>query len=136
MEKIINKGFYRRAIKVGNSAGVLLPKRFLGADVRVIVLNNPQNIKKEIMKLLENYLEEIRGIYILSNENKIIEVLAISMSLSKSFEKGNYKINIVPLNSIKKSLKEKKILSDKLFKSKPVLNKWLLVDIKKSLEVN
>lgn len=134
MEKTENKGFYRRAIKVGNSAGVLLPKRLLGAEVRVIVLNNPENIKKNIMKLLENYLEEIRGIYILSSENKSIEILAISMSLSKSFEKGNYKINIIPLQSIKKLIKEKKILADKLFKSKSVLNKWLLVELKKSLE--
>lgn len=136
MEKVQSKGFYRRTIKVGNSAGVLLPKKLLGADVRVIILNNPQNIKKEVIKILENYLEELRGIYILSNENNIKEVLAISMSLSKSFEKGNYKINIVPLNLIKKSIKEKKVLAEKLFRSKPVLNKWLLADLKKGSEGN
>ncbi|MFA6022493.1 MAG: hypothetical protein WC781_00220 [Candidatus Pacearchaeota archaeon] len=132
MEKTTNKGFYRRAIKVGNSAGVLLPKSFLGAEVRVQVLNNPQNTKKDIMKLLENYLEEVRGIYILSIENKKVEVLAVSMSLSKIIEKGNYKISIVPLQIIQKSLKEKKPISDKILKAKPIMNKWLLLDMRKS----
>jgi len=135
MERNENKGFYRRAIKVGNSAGVLLPKYLLGAEVRVIVINNPENIKRNILKILEPFMEELRGVYILSNEAKNIEVLAASFSLSKIIEKGKYKISIVPLSIIQKSIKDKKVFSEKLLKAKPLFNKALLVDLKKGFSI-
>ena len=39
--------FLRKAVKVGNSSGVILPKKLLGSEVKVIVVNSPINIKKE-----------------------------------------------------------------------------------------
>ena len=37
----------RKAVKVGNSAGVILPKSLLGSEVKITVKNRPLNIKKE-----------------------------------------------------------------------------------------
>lgn len=133
-EKNQNRAFLRRAIKVGNSAGVLLPKKFLGSEVRVLVLNNPTNIKKTTLKLLENYMEELRGIYIISNQDKKTNILAVSISISKKFEKGNYNISIIPLNELRKLIKEKKLSLDLLLKSTPIMNKGLISDLKRSLD--
>ena len=60
-----NKEFYRRTVKVGNSAGVLLPKSLLGAEVKVSVINMPHNLKKDALRILEPILENIIGIYII-----------------------------------------------------------------------
>ena len=63
-----NKEFYRRTVKVGNSAGVLLPKSLLGAEVKVSVINMPHNLKKDALRILEPILENIIGIYIIKQE--------------------------------------------------------------------
>ena len=77
-----NKEFYRRTIKLGNSSGVLLPKTLLGAEVKVIVVNSPLNVKKDITNILESLLEEVIGIYIVKAEKRKIEALVISILLA------------------------------------------------------
>ena len=144
-----NKEFYRRAVKVGNSAGVLLPKSFLGAEVKVSIINPPHNIKKDVLKILEPILENIMGLSLIKNNqennskneknnqqntketHKKIEILAVSTNIQKHFEKENYIFDIVPLNIIKKSAKEKQQTKEKLQNAKPILNKALLIELKK-----
>ena len=172
MEEINKSEFYRRAVKVGNSAGVLLPKSVLGSEVIVKVIKPAVNIKKDIMKLLDNMLEEVRGIYVLTetekkeNQNikrlfkrglkseknserfennsaypeknsekskRKIEIIAVSMSLSKTIETQDYHLTIMPLNMLKKLAKDKPDFSQKLFHSKPLMNKWLLVELRKEI---
>ncbi len=167
-----NKEFYRRAVKVGNSAGILLPKSLLGAEVSVKVVKPAVNVKKDILKLLDNLLEEVGGIYILNEpqkkENKNIkqifkrglkseknaerfednsaytekniekskrkiEVIAVSMSLSKILETQDYHLTIMPLNMLKKLAKDKPDFSQRLFHSKPLMNKWLLIELRKEI---
>ncbi|MEM4625256.1 MAG: hypothetical protein QXJ28_00605 [Candidatus Pacearchaeota archaeon] len=165
MEKPIKRDFYRRAIKVGNSSGVLLPKALLGAEVRVIVINRPLNIKREVIRMLDPFLEEIRGIYILpkitsnklskktetSQEEKIvvedyttkpkkngnevllnqINVIAIANQEPQVIEGKNIKLNIIPLSQIKKQIYENRLFAEKIFRAKPILNKPLLLELKK-----
>ncbi|HLD98098.1 MAG TPA: hypothetical protein VI815_02140, partial [Candidatus Nanoarchaeia archaeon] len=134
-----NKEFYRRTVKVGNSAGVLLPKSLLGAEVKVSVINMPHNLKKDALRILEPILENIIGIYIIKqefesnkesskkqeksekNRNKKTEILAVSTNIQKHFEKDNYVFDIVPLNQIKKSAKEKTQVKEKLQNAKPII---------------
>jgi ribosomal protein S17E len=120
--------FQRKAIKVGNSAGVLLPKKLLGAEVKVVILTRPVNIKRKAMKLLSEYFEDIKGIYILSKNP--VEILAISSSVKKIIQENKIKISVIPLSIIKKDLKKKE-LQEKLNKSEPILNKSLLSDLKR-----
>lgn len=131
MEKIKQTRFLRKTRKVGNSCGVLLPKYLLGADVRVLVINQPMNIKKDTINLLENYLEDILGIYLIKIEKNKAEILAISTNIKIHFQKGKYLIDIVPLDLIKKSIKEKKETSDKIKNARVILNKKLLFELKK-----
>jgi len=142
MEKTKNsvdkKVFIKDTIKLGNSAGVLLPKALLGSKVKVIILNKPVNlldIKKDALKILENYLSVLSGIYVTNipkqNQKKIekIELLAISTSLKKTIQTEKYKINIVPLKLIKKDLQDLKTqqrLKHKLSQAKIILNQDLL----------
>ena len=123
--------FVKKAIKVGNSAGVLLPKDLLGSEVKIIVLNKPLNIKKDALKILENYFENILGIYIINISKDLIEILAISDNLKEIIQTGKYKISIVPLNMIKKDIKINPRLKVKLNQARTILNKALLFDLKK-----
>ncbi|MAG07760.1 hypothetical protein CMI46_03000 [Candidatus Pacearchaeota archaeon] len=129
----IRKVFYRRAIKVGNSSGVLLPKALLDADVRVAVIRPPRNIKKDSMKILTPILEHILGVYIINQTPKKAELLAISTNINQHMTKGQYEIDVVPLNHLKKSLKEKPETKEKIKKAKTVINAKLLSEIRKEI---
>ena len=126
--------FYRRTIKFGNSAGVLLPKALLDADVRVTVINRPRNIKKDVIAILTPILEQILGIYLISAEKDKVEILTISTKINKHIEKGCYVIDISPLQHIKNSLKEKPEIKEKLSKAKTIINKKLILDLKKEFK--
>lgn len=129
------KIFYRRAIRVGNSSGILLPKSLLGADVRVTLISPPINIKKDSMSILSPILENILGVYLISNENNKIELLAISININRHMEKGKYAIDVSPLQHLRKSLKEKPEIKLKLAKAKTIINAKLLSEIKKEFKI-
>lgn len=111
----------RKAVKVGNSAGVIIPKKLLGCEVKVIVINQPLNIKKEVLRLLNDILDSIQGVYVLNKHP--IEVLAISTQEKKIINEDKIKISIVPLAVVKKDLSK---IKPKLDKAEVILNKELL----------
>ena len=124
--------FLRKAVKVGNSAGVILPKRLLGSEVRVIVVNMPIDIKKEVIRLIGDYFRDILGIYI--TNKKPIEALVISDDIKKIIEDEKLKAILVPLAQIKKDIKTNFALRNKLEKVKiddVILNKDLLFKLQK-----
>jgi len=133
--------FYRRAKRLGNSAGVLLPKHLLGADVKVTIIKKPVDIlsiKNEAVKNLEPFFEELLGIYLIKNEKhygkqneKNCEILAISKKAKEAINKDNYRIDIVPLDVIKKAVKEKKTIRDKISRAGTIFNSSLLDELKK-----
>jgi len=129
------KIFYRRAIRVGNSSGILLPKSLLGADVRVTLISPPTNIKRDSMSILSPILENILGVYLISNEKNKIELLAISTNINRHMEKGKYAIDVSPLQHLRKSLKEKPEIKIKLAKAKTIINAKLLSEIKKEFKI-
>ena len=124
--------FIKKAVRFGNSAGVLLPKKFLGEEVKIIILHKPFNIKKDALKILENYFPDLLGIYITSL-GKQIEILAVSANITKIIHLGKYKISIVPLNIIKKDVKENEKLKLKLKQAKIILNRALLFELGKEV---
>jgi putative transposon-encoded protein len=128
MAETIKKQFFKKAVKIGNSAGVLLPKSLLGSDVRIIVVNRPLNIKRDITKILEPILEDIQCITLINfdKEKHKAEVLAISNKIDKHIDKTNYVIDIVPLIKLKKSLKLNKEKKQRVLNSKPFFNKNFL----------
>ena len=125
--------FNKKAIRVGNSAGVLLPKSLLGADVRVIVLHPAINIKRDTLRFLESVIEDILGIYLIKENQNEIEILAISTKVNRHIKKGKYEIDVVPFSIFKKSLKEKSETREKLKQAKVVMNKKLLAELQKEI---
>ena len=121
--------FLRKTVKVGNSAGVILPKKLLGSEVKITVMNMPVNIKKEALRMIEDCFEDVLGIYII---NKMpVEVLVVSDGIKKIIEEDKIKIIIVPLSKIKKDIKTNFVLRNKLEKAGVILNKNLLSKIQK-----
>lgn len=118
----------KRAIKVGNSAGVLLPKKLLGAEVKIIVVNRPINIKKISLKLIERFSEDILGIFLINK--KPIELLAVSNRIKKIITLEKIKMSVVPLALIKKDLKLNQKLKEKIASAEAILNKNLLQELK------
>ena len=121
--------FLRKTVRVGNSAGVILPKKLLGSEVKITVVNMPINIKKETLRMIEDCLEDVLGIYVINK--RPAEVLAISDDIKKVIQEEKIKIIIVPLSQIKKDIKTNFVLRNKLEKAGTILNKNLLSKLQK-----
>ena len=123
--------FLRKAVRVGNSAGIILPKRLLGSEVKITVVKRPVDIKKEVLRALYEHLEDLQGVYVINLDPG--EILAVSSKTKAIITKKNLKITLIPLEIIKKDIKSKKELRDKLKKAKSILNNLLLLKLKKEI---
>lgn len=130
----------RSVSKWGNSAGILLPREWLGNQVKIVFIDRTLEIKKEVLNILEPYLEEIAGIYLVGSyarseetEDSDIDIIAFSDSLKKEIKSGKYHISIVPLEAIKKTLNGKypELILPRLMEVKVLLNKNLIEELKK-----
>ena len=92
----------RPIVRIGNSAGVILPRKWLNSQAKVVL--EPLNIEKDILDILikEEILKEIEGVYLVGSyarsEQTIdsdIDVLAITNNLNKIIKKGRYEITCV-----------------------------------------
>ena len=124
----------KHIVKVGNSAGVLIPKKWLGGTAQVEIIKKPLNIKKDLMDLLSPYLNSIMGIYLVGsyargeeNESSDIDIIVISDNLNKEIISDKYHIFIYPLDHIKKTLERNPILIyPRIAEAKTILNKSLI----------
>nr|MBI4157157.1 nucleotidyltransferase domain-containing protein [Candidatus Woesearchaeota archaeon] len=89
----------KAAVRVGNSAGVLLPKRYLNSQVKVIL--EPLNIEKEVINILmgENILKEVMGVYLTGsyarreqNIESDIDILVITDKINKRIVREKYEL--------------------------------------------
>ncbi len=126
--------FVKKAIRVGNSAGILLPKKLLGAEVKVQVIKRQINLKKEIIKLSYSYIEELECIFLI-NESPI-EAIAISNKIKKILKKSGIKLSFVSVEKIIKDMKKSSLLREKILNAKPILNKEKLELLKKEILKN
>jgi len=122
----------------GNSAGILLPREWIGNQVKVILINRTPEIKKEVLNLLEPYLEEIIGIYITGSyarheetSKSDIDILVISKNLKKTIKSGKYDISIITLEGAKKTMEKNPVLIlPRLAEAKTILNSTLIEELK------
>ena len=134
----MNKQIYRIAVSWGNSSGVLLPNEWKNKEVQVILIDRTLEIKKEIFNILEDYLEDILGIYLVGSyargeqtERSDIDILVISTEVKKEIVSGKYNVSIYPLKNIKDSLKNNPIIIyPRLLEAKTILNNALLDELK------
>jgi len=121
-------------VKVGNSAGVILPREWYGGEARIELIEKPFNLKKDILEILEPYLEDVIGIYLVgsyargeqTNESDV-DVIVITNNVNKRIEKGKYEIILISKDSIKKQLKNNLLpLLPMLKEAKPLMNSKFL----------
>jgi predicted nucleotidyltransferase len=130
----------KQTIRLGNSAGVLLPREWLNSIVEVKLLKTPitkEAILKDLNIYLKDYLENIFGIYLIGSyargdydENSDIDVLVITDKINKSIKKNNYEIILISEDNLLKKLFKNLYLISGIRESEPIINKRLLEKFK------
>src|SRR3989338_436955 len=135
----------KNTIKVGNSAGVLLPKEYLNTQVKIIL--QPLNIEKEVLDILlkEKILPNVLGVYLVGSyargEETIesdIDILVITDNINDKIKFGKYDILLVSKDAVDEKM-EKNIfpLLPMMTEAKAIMNKLLLNNyINISLTIN
>ena len=126
----------KQTIKLGNSAGVLLPKEWLNGIVEVKLVRPPINEKellKELLEKLQKYLPNIIGIYLVGSyarndhdTNSDIDILVITDKINKLIKIGNYEIILKSEETLKKTISNNLYLLSLIKEAKPLINKKLL----------
>lgn len=124
----------KNTIRVGNSAGVLLPKEFLNTQVKIVL--QPLNIEKDILEILleEKILKDILGVYLIGSyarkEQTIesdIDVLVITKNINKRIEKGKYDLLLISKEIVDEKMKKNIFpLLPMMIEAKPIINEELL----------
>ena len=135
MEKLI-----KHVVRIGNSAGVVLPKKWLNGEARVELIHKPINIKEDVLEILSPYLKNISGIYLTGSyarneqtKKSDIDVLVIGSGIDKQIKKGKYNIIIISEEKIEEQ-NEKNALPvlPMLKEAKVILNAPLIKNYRKS----
>ncbi len=124
----------KQIVKVGNSAGVILPREWYGGEARIELIKKPIDIKKDLFEILSPYLEEVIGIYLVGSyargeqtDESDVDIIVITNNLKKEIVHGKYHISIYTLDSIEKTLKNNPIMIyPRLMEGRVVLNKLIL----------
>jgi len=124
----------KKTIRVGNSAGVLLPKEFLGKEVKIVL--QPLNIQKEVLELLsrKKILPQVLGVYLTGSyargEQTIesdIDILVITDKIDSSIKEGKYDLTLVSEKALDDKMKKNIFpLLPMMIEAKPLINQALL----------
>ncbi len=131
-------------VKVGNSAGVLLPREWLNGRVRVELVEKPIDIKKEIFEILEPYLEDVIGIYLTGSyarkeqtAESDVDILVITNELKRQVKAGKYEIDLIPLhNALNLLIVYPERIIPRLIDAKPIVNRELLDILRKKVKIS
>ena len=128
-------------VRVGNSAGIVLPKDWYGGKARVELIKKPLNINKDVLEILEKYLCDIQGIYLVGSyargeqtEKSDVDVLVITNKINKKIEQGKYNFILISREQVEKSLKNNVLPILPMFReAKSILNNSLILNYKKTI---
>lgn len=130
----------KRAISVGNSAGVLLPKKYLGSLIEINIKSlSKEEIKKQVLDITRDYLKHIMGIYLVGsyarNEENIdsdVDVVIITSRRIDIQQVSNYHLICLEYKDLIKELEENIITAyPMLMEAEAILNGALLRDLLK-----
>lgn len=128
----------RQTRKWGNGGGILLPREWIGKQVKVILIDRTEEIKKEVFDILSEYLTDIQGIYIIGSyarneqtEDSDIDIIAVSTNTKKIISSGKYNIQIYTLQGLKNTLKNYPVsIYPSLLEARTIMNQSLLKELK------
>jgi len=130
----------KQIVRVGNSAGVILPKEWLNGKAKVELIVAPTDIKKEIFEILKDYLWDIRGIYLAGSyarkeetEKSDIDTIVITGKTNKKIEKGKHSILFISQEKVEAALKDNVLpILPMLKEAKTLLNEELIIKYKQT----
>lgn len=129
----------KQTIRLGNSAGVVLPKNWTDKKVRIQLIE--KSITEEVIDILinKNLLEEVIGIYLVGSyarqEETLesdIDLLIITENLNKQIKKGNYELVFISKDKFKKNIKKNLYLLSLVKEAKTILNNNFIKNYKKT----
>lgn len=130
----------KNTIRVGNSAGVLLPKNWLNSRVKIIL--ETLNVERDVLDILinENLLKDILGVYIVGSyarkEETIesdVDILAITNNTDKRIRNGKYDIMLISKKEVEKQIENNALpLIPMVRESVVIINPELLYEYKKA----
>ncbi|MBU0466589.1 MAG: nucleotidyltransferase domain-containing protein [Nanoarchaeota archaeon] len=131
-------------VRVGNSAGVILPKEWLNGIAKIKLVEQALNLKKEILEILSPYLEKTQGIYLVGSyargeqtERSDIDVLVITNKIRKKIETGRYSIILIPKEDLEKQLQNNALpILPMIKEAKAIINYQLINEYKEKSKLN
>lgn len=119
----------KQAFRLGNSAGIILPKDWDGRKVSVRLID--KSLQQEIIEILEeeNLLKDTIGVYLAGSyarneetEMSDIDVLVITGNINKQLKKGKYDFIFVSKDKFEKSVMKSLYLASLTNEAKVILN--------------
>jgi len=123
----------KKAFKLGNSAGVLLPIEWINKKVSVKLVE--ESISQDIFEILEksNLLKNTIGIFLAGSyargeetELSDIDVLILTDEINKQVKIGKYEIIFISQDKFEKSILKNVYLASLINEAKAILNSSLL----------
>ena len=132
----------KKAIEMGNGAAVYVPKEYAGRQVVIILPEGIVEIKRRIIERLEDYMENIVGVYLFgsyargeSHSLSDIDVLIITQNEAKELKHlfTDMDARVSTLEGIRKSIQRLPAISLPIIReAKTLINPVLLEELKKS----
>lgn len=132
----------KKAIAMGNSAAVYVPREYLGRQVVIVLPEGINDIKRRIIEKLADHMENIAGVYLFGsyarNESHLlsdIDVLIITKDEEKSLKQlfDDMDVRVTTLEKIKKSIENLPAITLPILKeAKTIINPILLDELKNS----
>ncbi|MBS3071729.1 nucleotidyltransferase domain-containing protein [Candidatus Pacearchaeota archaeon] len=127
----------KKAFKLGNSAGVLLPIEWKDRKVRVKLIE--KSISQEIIEILEekDMLKNTNGIFLVGSyargeetEKSDIDILVITDDINKQLKVGRYEIVFISKEKFENSIKKSIYLASLINESRAIMNEAFMKDYK------
>lgn len=123
-------------VRVGNSAGVVLPLEWYGGKARIELIQKPINVKEDILNILNDYMENILGVYLTGSyarkeqtPDSDVDVLVITSDINRKINKGKYKLLMISLDELKKAREIVIPIIPMLMEAVPIINKKFLEEL-------
>jgi len=124
----------RRIVRVGNSAGIVLPKEWYGGEAKVELIKKPISIEEDILKILKPYLSDILGVYLVGSyarneqtRESDVDVLIITNSINKKIVDRKYNILMITLGLLKEKLDKSALpILPMIKEARPIINSELI----------
>lgn len=96
----------KQVVKVGNTAGVLVPRDWLDGKAKIVLLRKPLSMKEineEVFVILAEYLADIKSVILAGSyargeqdSDSDVEIIAISEKTKKKINRGRFTIFVMP----------------------------------------